>query len=105
VYDVVLVDEAQFFAPIWFEIIKRIVKPRVGICFWRLIPRRAFLSEAVVKARAEVRGRTQDGEELPHHARDPTCHAALPHAGLMMTRRLLRPTLICWAGLRPLSSL
>src|SRR5262249_30078769 len=30
VYDFVLVDEAQFFAPIWFELIKRILNPKSG---------------------------------------------------------------------------
>jgi superfamily I DNA/RNA helicase len=29
-YDVVLVDEAQFFTPLWFEIVRRLVKSGVG---------------------------------------------------------------------------
>ncbi|MBN2501160.1 MAG: DEAD/DEAH box helicase family protein, partial [Anaerolineales bacterium] len=32
-YDVVLVDEAQFFAPVWFEIIQTLVKPQTGHLF------------------------------------------------------------------------
>jgi superfamily I DNA/RNA helicase len=32
-YDVILVDEAQFFAPLWFEIIKRVLRPETGHLF------------------------------------------------------------------------
>jgi hypothetical protein len=41
-YDFVLVDEAQFFAPIWFEIIKLILKPN-GHLFMVADPTQGFL--------------------------------------------------------------
>jgi superfamily I DNA/RNA helicase len=42
-YDVVLIDEAQFFAPIWFDILKRIVKPQSGHLFIAADPTQGFL--------------------------------------------------------------
>jgi hypothetical protein len=65
VYDVVLVDEAQFFAPIWFEIIKRIVKPRVGHLFLAADPTQGFLKrgQSWKASGLEVRGRTHKMEK------------------------------------------
>lgn len=59
-YDVVLVDEAQFFAPIWFEIIKRIVKPGTGHLFLAADPTQGFLKrgQSWRASGLEVRGRT-----------------------------------------------
>jgi len=42
-YDVILVDEAQFFAPIWFEIIKRLIKPGTGQLYLVADPTQGFL--------------------------------------------------------------
>ena len=41
-YDVILVDEAQFFAPIWFEIIKMILKPATSHLFLVADPSQGF---------------------------------------------------------------
>ena len=43
VYDVVLIDEAQFFAPIWFDIVRRIVQPKSGHLFIVADPTQGFL--------------------------------------------------------------
>jgi hypothetical protein len=32
-YDAILIDEAQDFAPVWFEVLKRIVNPKTGVFF------------------------------------------------------------------------
>jgi superfamily I DNA/RNA helicase len=60
VYDVVLVDEAQFFAPIWFEIIKTTLKPRVGHLFLVADPTQGFLRrrQSWLASGLEVRGRS-----------------------------------------------
>lgn len=60
VYDVVLIDEAQFFAPLWFEIIKRIVKPGTGHLFLAADPTQGFLKRGHSwrASGLEVRGRT-----------------------------------------------
>jgi hypothetical protein len=42
-YDVILVDEAQFFAPLWFEILRRLLKPRSGHLFLAADPTQGFL--------------------------------------------------------------
>jgi hypothetical protein len=65
VYDVVLVDEAQFFAPIWFEIIKRIVKPGMGHLFLAADPTQGFLKrgQSWKASGLEVRGRTHKMEK------------------------------------------
>jgi hypothetical protein len=60
-YDVILVDEAQFFAPIWFEIIKRMIKPLTGHLFLVADPTQGFLKrgESWISSGLEVRGRSQ----------------------------------------------
>jgi superfamily I DNA/RNA helicase len=60
-YDVVLVDEAQFFAPLWFEIIRQLVKPRSGHLFVAADPTQGFLGYGASwkSLGLEVRGRTQ----------------------------------------------
>ncbi len=65
VYDAVLVDEAQFFAPIWFEIIKRIVKPGLGHLFLAADPTQGFLKrgQSWRASGLEVRGRTHKLEK------------------------------------------
>ena len=58
VYDIILVDEAQFFAPIWFEILKRVVKPRTGQLFLAADPTQGFLKrrQSWLASGLEVRG-------------------------------------------------
>jgi hypothetical protein len=58
-YDVILVDEAQFFAPIWFELIKRAVKPGTGQLFLVADPTQGFLKrrQSWLASGLEVRGR------------------------------------------------
>lgn len=58
-YDAVLIDEAQFFAPIWFEIIKRIVRPSTGHLFLVADPTQGFLKrrQSWLASGLEVRGR------------------------------------------------
>jgi superfamily I DNA/RNA helicase len=59
-YDVVLIDEAQFFAPIWFEILKRALAPG-GQFFLVADPTQGFLKRrhSWQASGLEVRGRTQ----------------------------------------------
>jgi len=42
-YDFILIDEAQFFAPIWFEIIKQALRPANGHLFLAADPKQGFL--------------------------------------------------------------
>lgn len=58
-YDVILVDEAQFFAPIWFELIKRAVKPGSGQLFIVADPTQGFLKrrQSWLASGLDVRGR------------------------------------------------
>lgn len=60
-YDVVLVDEAQFFAPIWFDIIRRLVKPRSGHLFIVADPTQGFLGRGASwkSLGLDVRGKVQ----------------------------------------------
>ncbi|MFA5810119.1 MAG: UvrD-helicase domain-containing protein, partial [Thermoleophilia bacterium] len=59
-YDAVLVDEAQFFAPIWFEIIKRLLDPSGGHLFLAADPTQGFLGrgQSWVSSGLDVRGRS-----------------------------------------------
>jgi hypothetical protein len=60
-YDVVLVDEAQFFAPIWFDIVRQLILPEHGYLFLAADPTQGFLrrSESWRSITGlEVRGRT-----------------------------------------------
>ena len=43
-YDHILVDEAQYFAPIWFELIKKALKPSEGQLFMVADPDQGFLN-------------------------------------------------------------
>lgn len=58
-YDFVLIDEAQFFAPIWFEVIKLILKPQ-GHLFMVADPTQGFLKrgQSWLSSGLNVRGRT-----------------------------------------------
>jgi superfamily I DNA/RNA helicase len=46
-YDHVLIDEAQYFAPIWFELIKKVIKPKVGQLFMVSDPDQGFLNRTL----------------------------------------------------------
>ena len=59
-YDVVLVDEAQFFAPVWFEVVQTFVNPQSGHLFLAADPTQGFLRQGVSwkSLGLEVRGRS-----------------------------------------------
>ena len=60
-YDVVMVDEAQFFAPIWFDIVRHLVQPETGYLFVAADPTQGFLRQGESWrsiAGLEVRGHT-----------------------------------------------
>ncbi len=58
-YDIILVDEAQFFAPLWFEIIKRILTPDTGHLFLVADASQGFLKrgQSWLSSGLDVRGR------------------------------------------------
>ncbi len=60
-YDVILIDEAQFFAPIWFEIVKRMLTPAHGQLFMVADPTQGFLKrrQSWLASGLNVRGHTQ----------------------------------------------
>ena len=70
-YDFVLVDEAQFFAPIWFEIIKLILKPN-GHLFMVADPTQGFLKrgQSWLASGLNVRGRTSRLEKCYRTTRE-----------------------------------
>ncbi|MEJ5223818.1 MAG: UvrD-helicase domain-containing protein [Anaerolineales bacterium] len=63
-YDVILVDEAQFFAPLWVRIIQRILTPKTGHLFIVADPTQGFLGRGASwkSLGLDARGRT-------HHLR------------------------------------
>src|SRR6266511_2615309 len=70
-YDFVLVDEAQFFAPIWFEIIKLILKP-TGHLFVVADPTQGFLKrgQSWLASGLNVRGRSSRLEKCYRTTRE-----------------------------------
>lgn len=58
-YDIILIDEAQFFAPLWFEIIKRILAPETGHLFLVADASQGFLKrgQSWLSSGLDVRGR------------------------------------------------
>jgi|GEM_PF-876013 len=60
-YDHILIDEAQFFAAIWFELVKIALKKKNGQLFLAADPNQGFLKRKLTwsKAGLNVRGRTQ----------------------------------------------
>lgn len=60
-YDVVLIDEAQFFAPIWFAIVKRLLAPQYGQLFMVADPSQGFLKrgQSWLASGLNVRGQSQ----------------------------------------------
>ncbi|KPV54244.1 hypothetical protein SE17_04950 [Kouleothrix aurantiaca] len=70
-YDFILVDEAQFFAPIWFEIIKLILKPN-GHLFMVADPTQGFLKrgQSWLASGLNVRGRSSRLEKCYRTTRE-----------------------------------
>jgi len=62
IYDFVMIDEAQFFAPIWFDTIRQVVKPRSGSIFIVADPTQGFLGRGSSwkSLGFDARGRTQN---------------------------------------------
>ncbi len=60
-YDVILIDEAQFFAPLWFDLLKGMVKPGTGHLFVVADPTQGFLRRGGSwrSLGLEARGRSQ----------------------------------------------
>ncbi|MFZ5807747.1 MAG: UvrD-helicase domain-containing protein [Chloroflexota bacterium] len=46
-YDVIMVDEAQFFAPLWFSIVQKVLHPRSGHLFVAADPTQGFLGRGI----------------------------------------------------------
>jgi hypothetical protein len=84
-YDVILVDEAQFFAPLWVKIILRILNPGNGHLFLVADPTQGFLGRGTSwkSLGLEVRGRT-------HQLRSSyrTTHEIMQFATLLYRLRL-----------------
>ena len=60
-YDVVLVDEAQFFAPVWFDVVRAMVTPEVGYLMLAADPTQGFLRRGASwrsVAGVDMRGRS-----------------------------------------------
>lgn len=60
-YPFVFIDEAQFFAPVWFEIVKQLLRPEGHQLFLVADPTQGFLKrrQSWLASGLEVRGRTQ----------------------------------------------
>jgi hypothetical protein len=71
-YDVVLIDEAQFFAPIWFEIVKRVLAPEYGQLFIVADPTQGFLKrrQSWLASGLNVRGHSQRLEKCYRTTRE-----------------------------------
>jgi hypothetical protein len=78
-YDVILVDEAQFFAPIWFELIKRSLKPVTGHLFMAADPTQGFLKrrQSWLASGLDVRGKAQRLEKSYRTTREILSAATL----------------------------
>jgi superfamily I DNA/RNA helicase len=68
----VLIDEAQFFAPIWFEIIKGVLAPQHGQLFMVADPSQGFLKrhQSWLSSGLSVRGRAQRLEKCYRTTRE-----------------------------------
>ncbi|RRR68281.1 MAG: hypothetical protein EI684_17815 [Candidatus Viridilinea halotolerans] len=71
-YDVILIDEAQFFAPIWFSIIKQILRPPHGHLFMVADPTQGFLKrrQSWLASGLNVRGQSQRLEQCYRTTRE-----------------------------------
>ncbi len=68
-YDFVFIDEAQFFAPVWFDIVRRVVSPDRGQLFMAADPTQGFLKRRIswVGSGIDIRGRSM---KLQHSYRN-----------------------------------
>lgn len=84
-FDVILVDEAQFFAPIWFDVVRRLLRPRTGHLFVVADPGQGFLGRGASwkSLGLDVRGHTH---KLRHSHR--TTHEILNFATLFYRQRI-----------------
>ena len=59
-YDFVFIDEAQFFAPTWFQLVKRCVRPETGQLFLAADPTQGFLKrrQSWAASGLDVRGKS-----------------------------------------------
>lgn len=89
-YDVILVDEAQFFAKAWFDVVRKALKPR-GQLFLAADPTQGFLKrrQSWLASGIEVRGRTT---RLTRPYRNTRCILAFA-ARFFETRRDENPEL------------
>ncbi|MCH8474238.1 MAG: AAA family ATPase [Opitutales bacterium] len=72
-YDAIYVDEAQFFAPVWFTLIKEALEPEKGELFMVADPTQGFLRSGLSWQQVlgrEVRGRAQRLEKPYRNTRD-----------------------------------
>jgi len=84
-YDCVMIDEAQFFAPIWFDIIRQITKPRSGHLFIVADPTQGLLGRGTSwkSLGIEARGKTQNIRRSYR-----TTHEILNFATLLYRKRV-----------------
>ena len=87
VYDVILIDEAQFFAPIWFDIIRQCIKPRSGHLFIVADPTQGFLGRgnSWKSFGIDARGKTNNIRRSYR-----TTHEILNFATLFYRKRILK---------------
>jgi superfamily I DNA/RNA helicase len=85
IYDVVMVDEAQFFAPIWFDVIRHLIRPQTGHLFIVADPGQGFLGRGTSwkSLGLDVRGHTH---KLRHSYR--TTHEILNFVTLFYRQRI-----------------
>lgn len=85
VYDHILIDEAQFFAPVWFDLLRRSLHPRTGTIFLCADPTQGFLRRRASwsKLGFDVKGRTHRLERPYRNTR-----ALLQFAQTFYRRRL-----------------
>ncbi len=77
-YDFIFIDEAQFFAPVWFEIVKRAVRPDGGQLFMAADPTQGFLKRRVSWSGSglDVRGRSMKLQQSYRNSRQILTFAA-----------------------------
>jgi hypothetical protein len=72
VYDFIFIDEAQFFAPTWFHLVKRCVRPGTGQLFLAADPTQGFLGrrQSWAAIGLEVRGQSARLRRCYRNTRD-----------------------------------
>ncbi|MCZ2121100.1 MAG: UvrD-helicase domain-containing protein [Anaerolineales bacterium] len=84
-YDFVMIDEAQFFAPIWFDIVRQIAKPKISHLFIVADPTQGFLGRGTSwkSLGIDARGKTQNMRRSYR-----STHEILNFATLLYRRRV-----------------